>query len=259
MRAEEKFDKIEAYLFGSMTPEERTEFEAAALSDIELQTEINLHELEHQAMQILEEQDLKAQFAAWKTEKVAATEEPKIVQLKPRRSLRRVLSIAASVLIVMGVGLNIWVQTTYSNDGLGNAYRERTSLSDRNMGSTNPLNPVLDLMAAQQYEAAITAIEALEQEEYRYVALKLKAESYMQLEDFEAAIATYRTILSENPSQVDRMQAEYLLGLALLQNGESEAAKVTLATIAADETHTYQAEAQALLTQLDSFWRKLVW
>lgn len=65
MSPEEQFDRIEAYLLGEMPMEEAQAFEQELAENPELAKELAMHRLEHDAMEVLLEQDLREQVKLW--------------------------------------------------------------------------------------------------------------------------------------------------------------------------------------------------
>lgn len=59
-------EKIEAYLTGQLRPDEALLFEQEMTRDKELATEVSMRRLEHDAMELMLEKDLKARMAKWK-------------------------------------------------------------------------------------------------------------------------------------------------------------------------------------------------
>ncbi|MBK8566001.1 MAG: hypothetical protein IPN76_22330 [Saprospiraceae bacterium] len=59
-------EKIEAYLTGQLKPDETVLFEQEMAKDEELAIEVSMRRLEHDAMELLLEKDLKAKLGKWK-------------------------------------------------------------------------------------------------------------------------------------------------------------------------------------------------
>ncbi len=59
-------DKIEAFLTGQMSPEESRSFEQRLAQDEDLAIEVEMQRLEHDAMELMLETDLKSKIAKWK-------------------------------------------------------------------------------------------------------------------------------------------------------------------------------------------------
>ena len=64
----ELFDKIEAYLIGRMDKTERVEFEKQIAADEDLAIEVEFQRLEHDAMNVLVEKNLRHKMSEWQTE-----------------------------------------------------------------------------------------------------------------------------------------------------------------------------------------------
>lgn len=100
MSKHKKYEDIEAYLAGKLTKKERTDFESELNDNPDLANEVELHQkveteigdsTKRELRGILK--DLKKQYAEEKSSE-------NVVQLRPRRNLRKILAIAASVLIL---------------------------------------------------------------------------------------------------------------------------------------------------------------
>ena len=93
------FDRIEAYLTGGMSAAEATSFEQEVSRDEALALELELQKLEHDAMNLMLEEDLKGKMGNWSDAPPVNpfAEEPaaKIIRMDRRR--RTLLSIAAAV------------------------------------------------------------------------------------------------------------------------------------------------------------------
>ncbi|MEM9885380.1 MAG: hypothetical protein AAF849_05750 [Bacteroidota bacterium] len=270
MNNEAVFDKIERYLFGDMEQAESLAFEAELAKDSELQAQLNLHRMEHEVFQMIDRAALDTQFASWKEEKNSTTiasakanntvrKDAKIVNLKVRRRFR-LLSIAASFLLAVGLGLGTWSQVNYSNTALSMSYLPETSFSDKsNVAAQNPLLDILELMEEERYQAAIEASQQLVDTDYNDQALLLKAEAALRNEDTETAYTTYDNLLSNSESLTIQQTAAWGKALSLLKDGKEEEALQAIQAIADNDTHIYQKEATELEASLNGFWHKITW
>ena len=68
MSEQELFDKIEAYIQGELSAEEKVVFEAQIASDPALAQEVKMHRFEHEAMNVLIAKKTKAKLTAWAEE-----------------------------------------------------------------------------------------------------------------------------------------------------------------------------------------------
>ncbi len=221
------YDRIEAYLFDLLSATEKNAFEAELATNTELQEQLNLHRLEHEAIQLLEEDRIRAQFAEWKQELMTTPEEePKLVPInRTRTSWRYRIGIAASLLLLLTAGSFWWATQTYSNQALANATFEEVSIVRSDAAISTRFSEAL-----QEYKA----------------------------QNYDAAISIYQQIIAESTNNSERDQAELNLIAAQLAKGETAPARQALKRIAQSPNHTYQKEATTLLSKLDSIWRKLL-
>ncbi len=259
MNIEERFDKIEAYVLGTLNEVEKENFEQEISADKELATEVQLHKMEHEAMRILDRDHLKAQFSNWATEKQQQEQSSaKIVKMSSsRRLITRRLSIAASFLVLLIAGFGL-IQNNYSNNALANELMPPTNWTDRGSMDGNPIEIAFEAMENKNYEEAIQIFDDLKNTQYAETALLYKAEAYYLSENYQLAESNYQTIVNENKSTANIHKAERGLVATFLKQNKTEAAITLLTSIAQNETHTYQKEAQIILEKQESWLRKLV-
>ncbi len=117
MTEEQLYHKIEAYLFGELPPEEAEAFARQIGEDPALARQVELHRLEHDAMEVLLERELRENLQEWTrtakkgAEPVNGPGLPAAEQVKRPRiiPLRRLLWLAAILAgaIFAGIGI-IW-------------------------------------------------------------------------------------------------------------------------------------------------------
>lgn len=254
MSTEKQFDKAEAYVLGILPPDERTAFEQELTKDSNLATEVQLLRLEHDAMRILEQDDLRQQMAVWSMQKKEMESSgAKIVPMQKRRSLIRPLAVAASFLVLMVAGWSV-IQYNYGSSALGNDFMLTTTLSDRsNIAPSNPLIDALDAMETRKYADAVRILDELNDTSYAERALLLKAEVYVVNQDWEKAILTYEQIIRSAINISIVQNAERNLAATYLQIGNKTAAKQLLNKIADNPQHLHHADALQLLKKLNSW------
>ena len=138
-------EKIDTYIAGKMPPEERTTFEQQMKTDVALEQEVKAHVAEREAIKLLLQEDFKQSIAQWRSEGVAEKEEAKVVTMKPARSrsFRRVLTLAASFLVLVVAGLGFFAQSNYSDQALINAnYLTADSAGDKS--GAEEVNPLIE-------------------------------------------------------------------------------------------------------------------
>jgi tetratricopeptide (TPR) repeat protein len=100
MNEQARYDQIEAYLFGTLPEKERTAFEQEVANDPELAAQVAMHRAEHDAMELLIEEDTKAQFQAWAVEAEGDGKGPKIAG---NQNGWIITLLAIAVLIIAGI------------------------------------------------------------------------------------------------------------------------------------------------------------
>ncbi|MCO6478970.1 MAG: tetratricopeptide repeat protein [Phaeodactylibacter sp.] len=256
---EKDHGRIEDYLYGRMSAEETAIFERELKEDEELARAVQLERLEKQALRLLSQDMLREEMAGWKAEKEQREAAPvKIRPLLNRRLFLR-LGAAAAVLLLLGMPF-WWANRNYNNTALaGNTLGIQTSLSDRsNIPSGSPLLPALELAGAQDYDAAIAQLQQLQGTAYEAQAELLMGEIYTEQENYEAAIGIYTRLAEGSADPAGRQKAEWLLSNVYLATGREAEARSLLEQIAGDNAHMNQQEAKALLKELNSIWRRLV-
>ncbi len=252
--------KIEDYLHDRMDEESKRQFEAQITANRELAADVELFRLEKQALQLGQNSTLRAQMKDWEQERNAEdeTHEARVVPMKSSRSRLYRLSVAASFLLLFGLGASIWfANANYSNSALvSDNIGLRTSTRDRgNINADNPFTPVFDEIESGNYSTALQMLEELEGSQYEATAMTLKGEILTKQERFEEAIALYSEMAQSQADPAERQKAQWLLANTYLANDQADQAKAILEEIAGDANHLRQEEAAQLLDQLESFWR----
>lgn len=105
MSKQNKYEEIEAYLEDKLGAQERSDFEKKLANDSELANELNLHRKVHNDIGDSTKRELRGVLGDMRKQYAQVEKRDNIRQLKPQRNLYRVLSIAASVLIL---GMAYW-------------------------------------------------------------------------------------------------------------------------------------------------------
>ncbi|MCF8245796.1 MAG: hypothetical protein K9J37_14465 [Saprospiraceae bacterium] len=97
-------EKIEAYLTGQLVPAEAQLFEQAIAKDENLAMEVEMQRLEHDAMELMLEKDLKSKMGKWKDNPPPNPfeENPTPVPLPVKNSWRRWLPLLGVAVLVLG-------------------------------------------------------------------------------------------------------------------------------------------------------------
>lgn len=252
--------KIEDYLHDRMDDESKKQFEAQMATDRELASDVELFRLEKQALQLSQNNDLRAQMKNWEQERNAEdeTQEARVVPMKSSRSRLYRLSVAASFLLLFGLGASVWfANANYSNSALvSDNIGLTTSTRDRgNINSDNPFTPIFDEIESENYTTALQMLERLEGTQYEFAAMALKGEVLTKQKRFEEAITLYSQLAQSQADTAQQQEAQWLLANTYLANDQTGQAREVLEEIAGNANHSRQGEAEQLLDQMNSFWR----
>ncbi|MCB0639946.1 MAG: hypothetical protein KDC54_25165, partial [Lewinella sp.] len=250
------FSRIEAYLTGELPPDDRQAFEEEVARDEALARELEQHRLEHQAMRMLLHDELRATMQSWRKDAPSTKAEDdgaKVVSLSARRGrVRRLLSIAASLLLLIGFGGSWWAHQTVGNQALAQSYAEGLSTSQRGGAAREAES----LLKAGDTQAAIDLLQDATDVSDRL----LLAQAYFQQKDYAAASAIYAEIEGlPTISKAQRDLAQWQNALAQLGQGDATTARELLQGIAQSSGNDYQDDAAGLLRKLDSGWRRIAW
>ena len=250
----ENQERIEAYLQDRLSTKEKAAFEADVKADPALLEALNLFKLEQQAMKLSAQDELRAQFKEWKKEKESGA---KII--KPQFQRRRrftTLSVAASVILIVGFGFAFWQGSQRSNMTLAEEGFVSSNRADRNnISPDSPLLIVWDTLEAGDTEAALAILARLKETPFKESALLLEGELYYQQEDWAKANTAFQELIDTRGNITNVQKAEWNYANSLLASGDTDAAKSLLQKMEAQEGHLYGQRAASLLKQLNSPWR----
>lgn len=259
MNIDINFDRIEAYLFGAMPAADRQIMEAEMAENAQLAASVELHRLEHRAMELSAQQDLRAQFSAWNDEKQAenATEtaaakgEGRVVALGGASSRRTWMryAIAASVTLMVGFFAKSIFFPGMSDGELAGSFFDETSLAVRGGGGQIPaeLTAATAAMAQKDYPKAASLLAQVTDSTYLIKSRLLLGECWFRSGDFQGAGAMFNEVIKDGQSRANREQAEWFLVLTQLAKGDEKSAfEAGLQKILADPNHAFYSKAEAL-------------
>ncbi len=189
MEHEALFDKIEAYLIGQMDEAEHADFERQIASDEDLAMEVELQKLEHDAMTLLNQKNLRLKMQEWEAEMpddesdsvlppltVVAKDETKSSDIKVIPLSNYWMRFVAAASLILGVVLiGLWVnrgtkpevvkvETPKTNDSIPSNPLNQTAKSEENITKSptlpaeKPVNPQTTL--PPQYNELLAYVEA---------------------------------------------------------------------------------------------------
>ncbi len=255
------FDRIEDYLSGSMNEAEKIAFEAELKQNEELAAEFEQQQLAWKAMHLLAVDEMRHKLKGWIAEEALAEKtQPKVVQM--RRPIARILSIAASVLLLICAGTWWWANENYSARSLADAYYENEMSGTRG---------IEDGEEDENYKYGITehyrgnwiaSTNALLQvpfsnKAYCY-AQTLAAEGYYRQKKFQEALKVLNN-LRMNPAcpEVEWKNAKWQIVLVYFAMGETSDETINRLNEVIN-TPGHPREADELKQKTQSFWWKLI-
>lgn len=177
-------------------------------------------------------------------EVAAPSKEAKVVEIRP---MRRWLSIAATVLLVIAAGYFLLRPTSFSNQDLfaeAFAPYPNSELLDR--GSADERQTAYFAYQSGEYEQAYDLLTALPADPGNSF---FAAQAALESGQIEAAIDLLAPLATDR-SFVLREEAEWSLALAYLQLDRLDEARPLLMAISRERGHEHQGDATTLLTRI---------
>ena len=261
---EQMLDKIEAYLNGNMNAQEEKAFDIAIEKDPELAAAVDNFGVANDAIELLIEDNLRAELNNLKAEEAGASNVVSINKKKPvakMRSLRTYLAAAASVALLLGFfGMN-WAGGNYSDSALHGEFYSSYDMPNvrSSQNVVNDFAEGLTAFKAENYSQAAQFFQGIVVDDPRYAEAQFYlGQSLLENKDFDGAAEQFKKVVSLNDVRYTE-EAEWYQVLAHL-SGENTNAEfdALLGKIAADKDHNFNTKAVALQGKLNSFWRKLV-
>ncbi len=234
---EQNLENIKAYLDGSLSDSELSDFKSQLASNPELKQEVAAYQTIFKGFQHLEQEDFEREVAKWGAD---LKEKNVVVGIRKAGVLYRRIALAASIILLLGFGMSWWGTKNYSNEALADKFYS-APISSQTMGDSTDelLKPFYKLFE--------------------------KAHEQFQAGTYEKAIRTFNdliAILESNPGKMDELSFKYykenvewtsvLAGLRMDQLDEN-----LLSQIANNHNHGYTEQAQNLESDLNSILRKM--
>ncbi|MEN0049486.1 MAG: hypothetical protein AAF806_20670 [Bacteroidota bacterium] len=252
----EQDEKIKAYLQQNLSKYEQQLFEKQLADNLDLAIEVEKQRVEQKAVEQLIQQNLAEQLQSYGM----LPQSKKIRFLNPKT-----IAIAASIALCIGFfAINIFnhsdsklVATTLEE--VAPIY-ERSIRSSASETARFEVEKVAILVERKAGEAAkaIDYFSGFEPNHPLYQQAQFNlAHAYLLDEQNEAAIQRFQSMMDATGFDLELKQAsEYYQAIALLANGQTQAAQSSLEAMSESDTHLYQTYATQLLEELNSFWRK---
>lgn len=269
MDKDKRQDRIDEYLLGKGAPEERSALEAEFSSDESLSRELGDTELALAAIELAEDQALKARLQGLEQKLVAETPgstvappltaktsgrqpEAKVVKMRQRsKGPFRLMAYAAALLLVLAVGW--WALSVPGGvDARQLAMDNFTPYKNIATGTVRGENDnSAETAAFKDYDNGSYATAAA-----KFSALPLSpvnqfylGQSLLAQQKYDEALAVFSPLMAATDFPFAEESA-YYNALAQLGHGDVEEAKKAMAKISGTENHPLQQEAAALLAKM---------
>ncbi len=243
-------EKIDPYLDGELDAEEKTSFEKALANDPALEEEVRQNVLLREVVETGYQEKLRANIRQWRKEGQSAG-----VQTATNiRKLSIRLAAAASVLLVIGLGIFTVVAPQYSNDRIAEAFYEPESDLGLIRGSNDAdiLRQAFENYEQGNYTGAIPGFQRYPDNDKALYGLGL---SYYQLGDFDQAIASFRQLVDRDNIEYTE-KAEFYLLLSHLKADRTGPEFQQLLDKMIEDGGYYSGQAERIQRKMNSFWRQ---
>lgn len=284
------YNRIERYLLGQMSPQERAAFEAEVARDAALAEQLAIQQREHQALEVLVEDHLRAQLKHWARQYPLREPTPWY--------RRRTVWMAAASLLLLGILYLVWpsaskpgaalVQTespppsveplpapltedktaiieTPAEDAntesinqqyiaLASRYAERPKF--QRIVVRNEQSPLSYMDSAYlalekgQYAKAILRLRQIPESDDRYISAQHLIGEAFFASGAYAKAIPYLQVAADTPDYLRKSEAEWQWALALLYLANADSSRRILQRIVKDATHPYYRKAKQLLIEL---------
>lgn len=242
------FKRIESYLEGPTSPEEKLAFEKDLQQDPDLQEEYQAYLATQAAIDDLALDQIRSKVAQ------IAQQAP---ETKVFRLSRRVVAMAASFLILIAVLTFLYGRQQYSDQALFAQQYEAPNWSPirGNSAAVTTYDQAIANLQKDDVQNAIDQLASIPPVENVYVTAQY-ALAHLQLQTSQvvSAIETFSNIAERNDKRYQE-NVEWFLTLSYLRAGRGAQTKKQLNVILQKQEHPYYQDALRLQTQLTSFWR----
>ncbi len=162
MERDQIYDLMDACIKGLASPVDRNKLDILLKEYPDLQKEFRLRKMEHEALELIVEDDLRSKMASWEEESKSGRN--KVVQIQKKRSLWRPLGMAASIALILGLFLfNPWSSPDLQELAM-EEYHPNFSMLRSSEGVEDPFSVVRQVLQEdneREYARATTALGRL--------------------------------------------------------------------------------------------------
>jgi tetratricopeptide (TPR) repeat protein len=257
MNEKEKYEQIQHYLDASLSETERLAFEQELTKDPGLQAALDLHLLSNDAIEFVIEDSLRSELQTLHqkstiTRKTANS--GRVVNLR-RRIIP--LSIAATVLLLVGFFTANFQGKQYDNQAIAGAFYENDLLLRvRGSNSASLLQEGMQLFSQEDYPAAIDYFEQVSDPTLQAEANYAAAHAHYNLEQYPVAMQNFAAVIdSQDPRFTEKAELYYLLSTLAADQTTEQRFGDLLTKMIENKEHLHHQEALAINKKLNSFWR----
>ncbi|MEM7101978.1 MAG: hypothetical protein AAF502_02530 [Bacteroidota bacterium] len=246
MSQKNHLEQIEAYLDGSMSPEERQDFESRLKTDNALAEAFAAAQSATDALDILVQIQLKKQLKTMEKQR----------SQKNKFSIRKnIIPLAAA--IILGVLTIAWfgIRSTYSDSSLVAAAME--TYPGTGIRGSAEIDQGVQAYSEKNYASAMEYFEGITKgDPYYSTAQFYLGNIYLENGLSSKAIRAFEIVRDNNDSRFAE-PSEWFLALSYLSSGQRNSAKEELGKVARNAQHAYKEQAEKLLSKMGSPMRSL--
>lgn len=248
-------DRIDLYLLGGMSDQEAAAFEEEAKTNAELGKQLEQIRFEHEAMQMMSDDIFRAQLKDWKEEE-DAQKKPIPIRSKQRTLFVRRLAMAASFLLLFGIGLRFWAGNNYNNQVFAEREIAAEFERDQSRSKTGEADQfyenVYQNINKSDYSSALSALQSVESPGIK--TQWLTAAVLTKTGKHDEAISIYQNII-KTADQTTREETEWKLLLTYLDDDRTAEFEALRKKILDTKNHERAGSIKKLEKDLNSFWR----
>jgi len=242
-----QIEQIERYLSNTISAQEKTNLEQALQEDQDLATEFEKRQRAHKLLDFAVVSNLKAQLESLE-------EESKVVSISQgRRKRLYTLSIAASLLVLVGAFAILMPRNNLSSTEMAAAYYSGADLNSQRSGETLETIPEnytagLEALEQNQIQEAITALSSVaDSTGYALPAQYFLAHALYQNQDYAQAAENFGAVQASGDLRFSENAEWYGLLACLAQDGTCLDQAQQIST---NNQHSFQQEAKKIVKRL---------
>ncbi len=247
MNRKSETELIEKYLTDGLTPAEREGFDQRLAEDEDFNKEYQRHRTAHNALDYLIAKNLKNQLRELE-------DKQKVVSLTSRRRTRwTILSVAASVLLLVGFFALLFPSNQLSSPELAAEYYDTPNFSSRSANAAGPGKEALTkgttAMQNGEYAQAISLFESVsEADPYYLTAQYFLGHALYLTGQYQLAEDKFATVSNSNDLRYTEAAQWYSLLCCLARNADC---RTLLTKLTDDPGHPYHAQALEISNRLN--------